>query len=66
MKVELPDIQYEKECPSCFGLGYKIPNEMLPNVSRNCRKCKHRGTIITEEGIKILQFLKRYQVDYLT
>ena len=44
------DIKVEKECSSCHGHG-KIDN-------KDCTVCNGTGVVLTEEGLKILNYLR--------
>ncbi|MDF2569483.1 MAG: Tryptophan RNA-binding attenuator protein inhibitory protein [Sporomusa sp.] len=44
------ELTMEKECSTCHGLG-KIDN-------KNCDFCNGTGTVLTEDGKRILNFLR--------
>jgi len=44
------DLKVEKECSKCHGHG-KIDN-------KNCDACNGTGIVLTEEGLKILNYLR--------
>ncbi|SMD06706.1 hypothetical protein [Sporomusa malonica] len=44
------DLNMEKECAKCHGRG-KINNTI-------CAACNGTGTVLTEDGLKILKFLR--------
>jgi DnaJ-class molecular chaperone len=44
------EVTFEIECPKCYGRK-KVDNKI-------CENCNGKGTVLTEDGKKILAFLK--------
>lgn len=49
-------IQFERECGECYGNGYLLTAR--DEIKGSCPKCKGCGSIATELGQELLEFLE--------
>lgn len=53
MIVDIPEVEFEFACGYCYASGtYK---------GKRCTKCDGSGYLISDLGLKLLEFLKRHQ-----
>jgi len=57
MEITIPEFELEVICPRCYGHGQKRELGPLREV---CSNCDGEGYIITTDGHKVLDFLKKY------